>query len=225
MRPYIIISAAMSADGKISTTNRVQTKISTDNDLSRVTHLRYECDAIMVGIGTILSDNPSLRLKDPSLVSQRISEGRDSQPMRIVIDSHCKIPIDSDIFQKGTGKCIVFVSESAPRNNIELISSKSTVMTCGHNKVDLSQALSILWDMGVKKLMIEGGATLLWSITSQKLFDEIRIFIGSCIIGGSTAPTLVDGTGFTNSDEFVQLKLSKIDKIDDGVLLTWIKKE
>lgn len=73
--------------------------------------------------------------------------------------------------------------------------------------------------------MVEGGATLLWSLMSEKLFDEIRIYVGALIIGGKDAPTFADGEGFTSPEQFTRLSLKKAEKIDDGILLTWVKKE
>ena len=79
--------------------------------------------------------------------------------------------------------------------------------------------------MGVKQLMVEGGSTILWSFMSQRLFDEIRIYVGALIIGGKTSPTFADGEGFTEADEFPRLTLKDAERIDDGILLTWLKKE
>ncbi len=225
MRPYVIINAAMSADGKISTKEHRQTKISGDQDFARVDRLRAECDAVMVGIGTILADDSSLRLKNPDLIAERRAKGLPEQPMRIVIDSQAKMPVDGDMFKKGTGRRVIFVSDKAPEDRIAALAKQATVIRAGSERVDLGLALDKLGEMGVRKLMVEGGATLLWSFTSQKLFDEIRIYVGALIIGGADAPTFVDGTGFTRAEGFTRLSLENVEKIDDGLLITWIKKE
>jgi 2,5-diamino-6-(ribosylamino)-4(3H)-pyrimidinone 5'-phosphate reductase len=225
MRPYVIINAAMSADGKISTKEHRQTKISGDQDFARVDRLRADCDAIMVGIGTILSDDSSLRLKTPSLIAERIAAGKEEQPVRVVIDSQARMPLDGDLFKKGTGKRVIFITKTASKERITAFSEKATVILAGTNKVDLNLVLDKLGEMGIKKLVVEGGATLLWSFTSQKLFDEIRIYIGALIIGGANAPTLVDGCGFTRAEGFTHLVLKNVEKIDDGLLITWLKKE
>lgn len=224
MRPYVIINAAMSADGKISTKEHCQTKISSEQDFARVDRLRAECDAVMVGIGTILADDPSLRLKNPDLIAGRAAAGRDEQPMRIVIDSQARMPPDGDMFKKGTGKRVIFVSDAAPGDRVATLEEKATVIRAGTDSVDIGLVLDKLGDMGVQKLMVEGGATLLWSFTSQKLFDEIRIYVGALIIGGTDAPTFVDGCGFTRAEGFTRLLLENVERIDDGLLITWRKK-
>lgn len=225
MRPYVIINAAMSADGKISTKEHRQTKISGDQDFARVDRLRADCDAVMVGIGTILADDSSLRLKNPDLIAERAAAGKPEQPMRVVIDSQARMPPDGDMFKKGTGQRVIFVAESAPADRIAALAEKATVITAGTNKVDLNIVLDKLGEMGVRKLMVEGGATLLWSFTSQRLFDEIRIYVGALIIGGAEAPTFVDGLGFTRSEGFTRLTLKDVERVDDGLLITWLKKE
>jgi 2,5-diamino-6-(ribosylamino)-4(3H)-pyrimidinone 5'-phosphate reductase len=99
------------------------------------------------------------------------------------------------------------------------------VISAGTDKVDLNLVLDKLGEMGIKKLMVEGGATLIWAFTSQELFDEIRVYVGALIIGGADAPTLVDGCGFTRIKDFTRLTLENVERIDDGLLITWLKKE
>jgi 2,5-diamino-6-(ribosylamino)-4(3H)-pyrimidinone 5'-phosphate reductase len=223
-RPYVIINAAMSADGKLSTTERRQVRISGTEDFARVDRLRAECDAVMVGIGTVLADNPSLRLKNADLAAARTARGLDEQPMRVVIDSLARTPPDGDLFRKGSGRRVIFVSSKAPEERIAGLSKHAIVIRAGDTAVNLDKVLDILYGMGVRKLMVEGGATLLWSFVSQGLFDEIRIYVGALIIGGKNAPTLIDGHGFTKEDEFPKLVLKDAERMDDGILLIWEKR-
>ena len=224
MRPYVIINVAMSADGKLATRERKQTKISGHDDFVRVDQLRANSDAIMVGIGTVLSDDPSLRIKSEEYASIRKANGKDAHPMRVVIDSMARMPTDGDMFKKGSGRVIIFVSEKAPKENCDILKKKAMVIRAGPDFVDLATALDELSKLGVDQLMVEGGSTLLWSFLSSGLFDEIRTYIGALIIGGKDAPTLADGTGFIDPADFTRLSLKNVERIDDGVLLTWTKK-
>ena len=225
MRPYVIINAAMSADGKISTPLRKQTKISGSDDFVRMEKLRADSDAILVGIGTVRSDNPSLRLKNEELKQMRISKGKSAEPARVVVDSHGSFPDDSDMFVKGSGEVIVVCSESADAKRVEALKKRVTVITAGKTSVDLGVMLDKLGEHGISQLMVEGGASILWSFMSQRLFDEIRIYVGALIIGGKTSPTFADGVGFTRPEEFTRLTLKSAEPLDDGILLTWLRKD
>ncbi len=219
-RPFIFINSAMSADGKISTKERKQVKISGKIDFKRMDQLRAESDAIMVGIGTVLTDDPSLTVKSPELQDRRIKAGLDENPVRIVVDSNARTPIDADIFIKGKGKRIIIVSESAPLKKIAQLKEKAEIIVAGKDKVHLPEAMQELKKRGIKRLMVEGGATLNWGMFSNGLVDEIHTFVGNVIIGGKGSPSFVDGAGFTEK-ELLKLELMDAEKIEDGILLKW----
>jgi 2,5-diamino-6-(ribosylamino)-4(3H)-pyrimidinone 5'-phosphate reductase len=219
-RPFTFINAAMSADGKISTRERRQTKISGDGDLERRDELRASSDAVIAGIGTILSDNPSMTVKSRKRREKRAREGEDEDPIRVVIDNLARTPVDADILKKGAGRRIIFVSERAPQKKLTALKKFADVIVAGKAEVDLKKALSALHRTGIKRAMIEGGATLNWSMLSHGLVDEVYTFVGSLIIGGKNAPTLVDGSGFSGENA-VKLELIGAEKIDDGILVRW----
>jgi 2,5-diamino-6-(ribosylamino)-4(3H)-pyrimidinone 5'-phosphate reductase len=221
MRPYTIINAAMSADGKISSSVRKQVRISGKNDLARVDQMRADADAVMVGIGTVLADNPSLTVKSERLRLDRKQRYGCENPVRIVVDSMARTPNDADIFNKGEGKRFIAVCENAPIKRVEKLMEKAEVITIGKQSVDLVGLMARLKDMGMDTLMVEGGATLNWSLVSQGLVDEIYTYIGCMIFGGKNAPTLIDGTGFSDYKDAVKLELFSMEKIDNGALLQW----
>lgn len=219
-RPFIFINTAMSADGKISTKQRKQVRISGKADFARMDALRASSDAIMVGIGTILADDPSLTVKSPELRSERKNAGLQENPVRVVIDSKARTSLEADIFVKGEGTRVIAVSSSAPPDRVERLKEKATVICAGDNEVDLSAVMGILYRMGIKRLMVEGGATLNWGLLSAGLVDEIYTFVGNLIIGGKTAPTFVDGDGFMDTD-ILKMELFGTERIEEGVLLKW----
>ena len=225
MRPFTFINAAMSADGKISTNLRKQVRISGDNDFARVDRLRASADAVMVGIGTVLADDPSLTIKSGNLRRAYKEKYGYENPIRIIVDSMARTPIEADIFIKGDAERIIAVCEQAPIRQVEELKKKATIITAGNVQVDLNILMSSLHQRGIHTLMIEGGATLNCSLVSQGLVDEIYTYIGAVILGGEQAPTLVDGIGFSRREQATGLDLISIEKIDDGVLLKWrIKK-
>ena len=219
-RPFVFINSAMSADGKLSTKERKQVRISGKQDFERVDELRAHADAIMVGIGTVLADDPSLTVKSPERRAARKAARRDENPVRIVVDSSARTPLDADIFKKGEGKRIIAVSNSAPAEKIRALEEKAQVIKTGEEQVDLPELTRKLQKMGIKTLMVEGGSTLNWGMLSSGLVDEIYTFAGNIIIGGRTAPTFADGEGFAET-ELLELELLSAEPIEEGVLLKW----
>ncbi|WP_440946981.1 2,5-diamino-6-(ribosylamino)-4(3H)-pyrimidinone 5'-phosphate reductase [Methanosarcina sp. T3] len=219
-RPFIFINSAMSADGKLSTKERKQVKISGKLDFERMDELRAQADAIMVGIGTVLADDPSLTVKSPERKAVRKAAGRSENPVRIIVDSAARTPLDADIFRKGDGLRIIAVSNSAPVEKIKSLEEKARVIRTGDLKVDLIELAAKLKETGINTLMVEGGATLNWGMLSAGLVDEVYTFVGNLIIGGKTAPTFTDGEGFTEA-ELLGLELLSAEKIEDGILLKW----
>jgi 2,5-diamino-6-(ribosylamino)-4(3H)-pyrimidinone 5'-phosphate reductase len=219
MRPFVFINMAMSADGKISNVDGKQIKISGKEDFERVDELKLSSDAIMVGVGTILSDDPSLTIKSEERRKKRISDGKDENPVRIVIDSGCRTPLNAEIFKRGDGKRIVATSDRADEERIREIERYADVIVAGEDKVNLKELMDILWKRGINKVMVEGGGELSWGLISSNIVDELYIYVGPKIIGGRNSPTPVGGEGF--KDKFPRLKLINIEEMDDGVLLRW----
>ena len=215
-RPFVFINSAMSADGKISSIDRCQVRISGREDLARVDRLRAKSDAIMVGIGTVLADDPGLGVKSDLLRRARKERGLPESPLRIVADSRARTPSTAKVLGPG---CILAVSRSAPPERLRLLSRHSDIICCGEDRVDLRELFSRLFSRGIKRIMVEGGAYLNWSLISQGLVDEIYVFIGPMLIGGDSAPTLLDGQGYRK--DFPALRLASVEQLDKGVLLKW----
>jgi len=221
MRPYVIVNTAMSADGKLSTRERRQVKISGAQDFNRVDRLKAGSDAVMVGIGTVLADNPSLTVKSEECRNNRLSRGTSLHPVRIVVDSHARTPLDAKILHKEEGKRIIVVSKQADPAKVRELENLATVIVAGDDRVNLAQMMEELGRMNIRRVMVEGGGTLIAGLITAGLVDEIYTFIGNIIIGGKDAPTLADGPGFVKESEFCRLVLLEARKIEDGILLHW----
>ena len=216
---HVVVNAAMSADGKLSTRRREQVAISGPEDFDRVDALRADVDAVMVGVGTVLADNPSLTLDDADRIREREERGDSPHPARVVADSHARTPPDAKILD-GTAETFVLVAEEEPRGHRKsLEEAGATVVVAGENRVWLPDALPQLESHGVERLMVEGGGELIFSLFEAGLVDELSVYVGSSIIGGRDAPTLADGNGFV--DSFPELELTGVERLEDGVLLRW----
>jgi len=221
-RPYVIVNLAMSADGKISTRERRQVKISGPCDFSRVDNLKAGCDAVMVGIGTVLADDPSLTVKSPELIAEREERGLFSHPVRIVVDSMARTPLSAAILHRGEGRRIVACCRKANQERRQALGEIAEVIVAGEEEVDLPALMEALFRRGIARVMVEGGGTLISALFSAGLVDEYITFIGNMVIGGKSAPTPADGEGFIREDEFPRLTLFSVERMDQGVLLHWM---
>ena len=216
---HVVVNAAMSADGKLSTREREQIAISGPDDFDRVDALRAESDAVMVGVGTVLADDPSLTVDDPDRRRARRDRGDPENPARVVADSQVRTPTDAQVLDEAATTYLL-TSEAAPPDFVtEIEETGATVVTAGDQRVDLAAALSELEADGIERLMVEGGGELIFSLFEAGLVDELSVFVGSTVIGGRQAPTLADGEGFV--EDFPALDLQSVERIDDGVLLRW----
>jgi 2,5-diamino-6-(ribosylamino)-4(3H)-pyrimidinone 5'-phosphate reductase len=221
MRPYVVVNVAMSADGKLSTRERRQVKISGTQDFTRVDRLKAGSDAVMVGIGTVLADDPSLTVKGEECRQHRKNRGVCEHPARIVVDSRARIPPDAAVLHKGSGLRIIAVSEMADPEKVAVLKQSATVIVAGEKEVDLAALMDELGTLGIQRVMVEGGGELIAGLIRARLVHEIYTFIGNLIIGGRGAPTPADGEGFVNEEEFPRLTLIETRRIENGVLLHW----
>lgn len=210
MRPKVTLNCAASADGKIALPNRQRLNLSNSEDFERVHLLRCEYDAILVGIGTIIEDNPSLTI-DPKYNSTK-------NPIRIVLDTKCRTPRNAKILD-GKSKTILAIGEGTEPSPVQ----NAEIIKCGTNEVDLPQLLEELSNKGVKSILVEGGETVMWSFLKNELFDEFNLFISSMIIGGKMTPTIAGGDGTLELDDLLRLKLNNVQTLGDGILLKYSK--
>lgn len=214
----------MTVDGKIATSSG-DSKISSRKDLVRVHKLRASVDAIVVGISTILADNPRLTV--------RLVKGKN--PARVIVDSRGRIPLDSQIMRTASKvKTIVAVTDKAPEEKlVELRDMGAEVLVISEGKkgrsaavphgVNLKLLFRKLENRGLKKILVEGGGELNWSLLHLWLVDELTITIAPKIVGGRLATTLVEGDGFDEIAQSIRLQLKKIERKKGGELVLYYK--
>ncbi|MFC5973210.1 2,5-diamino-6-(ribosylamino)-4(3H)-pyrimidinone 5'-phosphate reductase [Halomarina salina] len=219
---YVHVNAAVSADGKLSTRRREQVRISGDEDFARVDRLRAESDAVLVGVGTVLADDPSLVRFDRE---HRETVEKSGVPTRVVADSRARTPPDAAILA-GDAPTTVLASEVAPSERVETLREVgASVVVAGEDRVDLTRAFDELESSGVEDLMVEGGGELVFSLFEAGLVDDLTLYVGSLVLGGRDAPTIADGEGFVDRETFPRLSLDGVERLDDGVVLGWSVEE
>ena len=203
----VIINCAASVDGKIALPSRRQTRISSEEDIARVHRLRAEADAILVGVGTVLSDNPKLTVKE------KYAKGKN--PLRVVLDTHLRTPEDALVLNDMAPTIIFNSVKDGTYGNAELFRCPE------NNGVDMDCVLSELERRGIKTLMVEGGSTVIWEFLSQRKANELNIFLGDMVIGGRDSPTVADGRGARSIEEIVKLKFIEARRMEGGILLRY----
>jgi len=206
MKPYIILNTAMSLDGRIARKGE-RVVFSNELDKARRDDIRKSVDGVMVGINTVLIDNSKLT----------VSEKREENPARIIIDGHGKVPDDANVLND-KAKNIVVVSMDAEPYRIEELSRKASVIVCGDDEVDVVKLMDELYKRGIKRVLLEGGGHLNKSMLEANLIDEIYVSIAPVVIGDGV--NLVEGV----MDER-KLTLAGIRQIGDMVVLKYFPKK
>lgn len=212
-KPFIVLKAAMTLDGKIATATGQSKWITNETSRAYGYKLRDIYDGIMVGINTVIEDNPML--------TARVDGGK--SPIRIVVDSSLRIDINANVVQDKSAKTIIATTDKADKDKILKLQAQDVdvivVDKDKNDKVDIEKLLDILGQQNICSILVEGGATLSGSFVAKKLVDKVYFFIAPKIIGGKEAKTPVSGTGILNLQEALTLKDIKIEKLEEDILI------
>jgi 2,5-diamino-6-(ribosylamino)-4(3H)-pyrimidinone 5'-phosphate reductase len=206
----------MTIDGKIAT-NIGDSTISSKQDLRRLHRLRSSVDAIIIGISTVIVDNPRLTV--------RLVKRHGTTPVRIIVDSIGRIPLDSKILKSASKiNTIVAVTRRASDERIDKIKNAGAiVIVAGTKTVDLKELFFILKKMGFNKILVEGGGELNWSILQLRIVNELMVTVAPIIVGGRTATTLVEGDGYERISDGIKMELIKVSRQNNGEVVLYYK--
>lgn len=211
--PFVTLKLAMTLDGKIAAQSGDSKWISCADSRKMVHRLRERTDAILVGIGTVLADNPEL--------TARIGN-RKSYPARVIADSRARIPVDAKILSQPKGETIIAVSTGAPENKLVKLKQAGAriIEVAGSNgQVDLSALMKELGRMQIASVLIEGGGNIAASALSAGIVDKILVFIAPKIVGGKSAKTPVEGLGALSMTDALRLENMSVKKIGCDILV------
>lgn len=214
-RPFVILKSAASLDGKIATRSGDTKWITNEKSRGFLHKLRNEMDGILVGIGTIEADDPSL--------TTRLNGKRGKDPVRIVVDSSLKIPLDARVLnQKSNAKTVIATTDRASKEKmkkVEELGAKVIVVGSTNNRVDFRELMIELGKLEIASLLIEGGAEVNASSLKSGIVDKVLFFYAPKIIGGIEALSIVGGEGVKELDHAVKIKEIKTRRFGDDILL------
>jgi len=210
-RPTVWVNFACSADGRLAYAGGRRARLSDAADLARVQEIRAQSDAILVGVGTVLLDDPSLRVH-----WELLQRAAGTPPARVVVDSLGRTPERAKVLD-GSLRTIVAVSERSARAFPPAVE----VIVAGRERVDLPLLFARLAERGVRRLLIEGGAEVIASVLRAGLFDRITVYHAPVVIGGRTAPPVATGRETADEAGAVRLRLEGVERLGEGFVATY----
>jgi diaminohydroxyphosphoribosylaminopyrimidine deaminase / 5-amino-6-(5-phosphoribosylamino)uracil reductase len=218
-QPFVLLKSAMTLDGKIATVTNASRWITGDVSRKLVHSLRQQLGAVMVGVNTVLFDDPLLNIR---------MKGTWKNPLKIIADTRGRISLEAKVLSNDPQLTIIATTELADPGKlkqIERLGAQVLVCPLKDNMVDLGFVVRSIGAMGVDSIMIEGGSTLAFSALNEGIVDKVISFIAPKIIGGTNAPTAVGGTGIEKMEDAIILKKLKTRKVGEDMMIEgWIPK-
>ncbi len=211
-RPFVVLKTAMTLDGKIATESGESKWITSDKSRQEVHKLRNKLSAIMVGVNTVIKDNPELTC--------RLEGGKN--PVRIIVDSKLRIPLGSNVVVDNLAQTIVATTEVADKDKIlvlEKLGVKVLIINSKNERVDLKSLMIELGKRGIDGILLEGGATLSFSALEENIVDKIQVYIAPKIIGGEKSKTSIGGKGIEKLSDAIMLNNMTVKSVGTDLLI------
>jgi diaminohydroxyphosphoribosylaminopyrimidine deaminase/5-amino-6-(5-phosphoribosylamino)uracil reductase len=215
-KPFVIVKEALTLDGWIATQTGNSKWITGEKSRRFVHSLRRQVDAILVGVDTVIADNPLLR---PYLIKRSAHE-----PFRVIADTHLRVPLHSKVFDAPKSDLTIIavaskVISSTKRKKIEDRGARILFCRMKQGRIDLTYLLDQLAAMSISSVFVEGGATLCGSIVREGLADKFYIFLAPKILGGDNGVPFARGPGCDRIEDCSRLKISKVRRFDDDIMI------
>ena len=215
-RPFVVLKSAITMDGWIATSQGRSKWITNEKSRQFVHRLRDQVDAVMVGIGTVLADDPSL--------TTRLNRGLGKDPLRIIVDAHLKTPANAKVLNhSSSADTLLVVGPHVRDRDFKKVQKEGIkTLTCPMKKgmIDLVALMGILEKMSVVSLLLEGGASITGSMLRERLIDKIYVFIAPKILGGDDGVAMAAGPGSKRMGECLNLKNIHVKRFGDDILVT-----
>jgi len=214
-RPFVSAKSAMTLDGWTATSTGHSQWITSEASRAFVHHLRDRVDAVMVGVGTVLADNPSL--------TARLKRGRGRDPLRIIVDTHLRTPPDATVLtQSSDAPTLIVTGEGATASHSGVFGGNVSLLTCPvrDGKIDLKTLMRRLGDMSIMNLLLEGGAGITGAMLRERLIDKFYLFKAPKLLCGNDGVPLAAGPGPEKMDHALRVKGIRVRRFGDDTLIT-----
>ncbi|MGM9955659.1 MAG: bifunctional diaminohydroxyphosphoribosylaminopyrimidine deaminase/5-amino-6-(5-phosphoribosylamino)uracil reductase RibD [Peribacillus sp.] len=214
-RPFVLSKFAMTLDGKLATHTGHSKWITGEESRHSVHLLRNEVDAILVGIGTVLADNPSL--------TTRLPEGGGKNPVRIILDSELRVPLDSHVLQVEEARTVIVTHENASLEKIAFLSERGVefiMVPKTEAGLDLEILMAELYKKGITDVLLEGGSEVNASFLRAGLIDKYLIYVAPKLLGGRNSLTPFSGDDVDQMDEALDVSISHVDTFGEDIRIT-----
>lgn len=213
--PYVTLKTAMSLDGKIATKSGDSKWITGEMAREDVHRYRHIHDAILVGVGTVLSDNPQL--------TTRLPHGKN--PIRVILDSHLRTPIDANIVKDGKAPTWIFVQKGVCQKRISRYESFDhlRIVVVDSGELEIASVLKTLGENNISSLFVEGGAEIHGSFLKSGFINQYICYLAPKLVGGKFGKTSIGGEGITQIVDAFPLKIRSVDMIGDDIRIIGLK--
>lgn len=215
-RPFVVAKSALTLDGWTATSRGHSQWITNERSRAFVHRLRDRLDGVMVGIGTVLADDPML--------TARLGSRRGRDPIRIIVDPHLRIPHNARVLNPDSpAKTLIAVSGDLPAESLKRVQKTGvSILACPTKKswIDLDALMHMLGDTNITSLLVEGGSAILGSMIRERLIDKFHIFKAPKILGGGDGMPMASGPGATHMDRSLRLRDMKVRRFGDDILIS-----
>jgi 2,5-diamino-6-(ribosylamino)-4(3H)-pyrimidinone 5'-phosphate reductase len=219
-RPHVTVNMAMSLDGKITTYRREIMALGTEHDRRLMDELRAEADAVIVGAGTVKHDGHPILMRYADLEEKRVQSGRPAHPANVTMSRTLDLPSTRPFFRHPDPDKIVFTTKSAPPSRVARLSRLADVVVLPGRTISPGAVLENLYRRNFRRVLLEGGGEVHFAFAKEGVIDDVYVTITPRLIGGSSAPTLLDGRGFLAADH-IELRLLSSRRIGDELYVKY----
>ena len=218
-RPYVILKAGMTLDGKIATASGESKWITGRQARQEVHRLRSQMDAVLVGVGTVLSDDPSLTAR----TGAGLTKSAKRQPLRVIVDSRLRIPPRAQVLSKQkNAKTLVASTKKAPAARLSVLKKKgieTIILPAVRGRVSMPALLKELGRRGITSLLVEGGSEVNATLLRNKLIDHVRLYLAPALLGGDDAKGIVGGKSPLRLAQALTLRDVRTRQVGDDVVI------